>query len=263
MTCPICGNKKNKRRIGSYIQCYLCQSLFLKNPPAAKTIQEQSEIYADKLLTTNTIELSSIYKNRLDELVKYLPKNNKILDVGCGNGAFLQYIKKAGYTPFAMDISTKIINFMRKKGILGYTDMNKIPKKSFDAITAFDVIEHTTKPIKFIKQIKDKLRTNAVIMITTPNSVGISARILKQKWWVFKPEGHYILLSPKGIRCLLEKIGFKIILIKTDIFTQWFTPNNTLFKKIANKLLYMLFFPIKKYIFAHYLGDNIEVIAKL
>jgi 2-polyprenyl-3-methyl-5-hydroxy-6-metoxy-1,4-benzoquinol methylase len=261
--CPVCGSKKKKTHIGSYIQCHFCQSLFLKNPPTAKNIQKHSEIYADKLLSTNTVELKSIYETRIGELAKYLPKNSKVLDVGCGSGAFLQYIKKAGYRPFAMDISKKIINFMKKKGISGYTDMNKIPQKSFDAITAFDVIEHTTDPIKFIKEIKDKLKTKGVIMITTPNSVGISARMLKDKWWVFKPEGHYILLSPKGIRYLLEKIGFKIIFIKTDIFTQWFPPNNTLFKKIANKLLYLLFSPVKKYLFSHYLGDNIEVIAKL
>ncbi|MFH0773554.1 MAG: class I SAM-dependent methyltransferase [bacterium] len=261
--CPVCKNGGNKEKFGEYIKCNLCQSLFLGHPPTAKSMQKAFNEYAEVIDTNCTNEASLMLKERLHVLDHYLPKKSNILDVGCGNGLFLELVLKKGHIPTAMDIASQYVERLQKKGIQGYTSMRDIPRKSFDAITAFDVIEHTTNPQKFIRDIKDKLKKNSYIMLTTPNLLGISGRILRQKWWVFGPDGHFTLFSPNSLRIILEDNDFEILYCRTDAFTQWFMPNNTILKKGANKILYTFFSLIRTYAYSHYLGDNIEILAKL
>ncbi len=263
MKCPVCEKEGKKVKFGEYTRCKICQSLFLEHNPSLEAIQADSDEYADIIFDTDVGRIDVIHTQRLDALAQYIPKKSKILDVGCGNGIFLQAIARAGHTPVAMDIAPKIIEHMKKIGIQGYTKLSKIPEKSFDAATAFDVIEHTIDPQLFVREVKATLKKNGVVMFTTPNLVGVSGRILRTKWHAFGPGGHNVLFSPQSLKLILENNGFEILSLKTDTFTQWFVPSTTLPKKIANKILYTLFSPIKEYAYAHYLGDNIEFIARL
>jgi 2-polyprenyl-3-methyl-5-hydroxy-6-metoxy-1,4-benzoquinol methylase len=263
MKCPICENEKNnKKHVGVYIQCCICKSLHVEQLPDKELIQRQADIDANIMLTTHNTLVEPIHHKRLKELSRYIPKKSKILDVGSGEGIFLQYVKQEGYLPVAMDISAKLIQHMKKDGIEGYSDIKDVPSRKFAAVTSFDVIEHTPNPQIFLTQIKDKLKKNAVIMLTTPNATGISARVMQQHWWVFGPDAHLVLLTPQSMKYLLEKQGFEIIQLKTNSFTQWFVPSNNFIKSVVNKILYLLFFFIRNFAYTHNLGDNIEVIAR-
>jgi len=262
MKCPVCFKEGNKEKFGLYVKCSLCQTLFLIKPPKKKIIQKTSNLLANTIINRNNKKTLYVQKKRIKTLNCYLPKKSTVLDVGCGNGLFLELAKSEGLNSFAMDISPAIIKHLKNKGIEGYTNMSEIPNNKFNAITSFDVIEHTTNPDKFIKDMKKKLKKDGFIMITTPNLLGISGKILKDKWWVFGAENHFILFSPTSLKIKLKNNGFKIIYYKTDLLTQWFIPNNTSIKKILNKIQYMIFFPIQKLAAKKLLGDNIEILAK-
>jgi 2-polyprenyl-3-methyl-5-hydroxy-6-metoxy-1,4-benzoquinol methylase len=263
MKCPVCQSNENKKNFGEYIQCDTCKSLFLKKLPPTKLLQNQAEKDADIMITSVNEKIEAIHISRFNKIKKYVTKKDKIVDVGCGYGTFLQVVKKEGYIPIAMDVSQKLIDHLKSKGIHGYTSMKDIAEHSMSAVTGYDVIEHTTTPQLFIQQIKRIMKNNAVIMLTTPNATGISGRILKEKWWVFGPDAHCVLFSPFSLKQLLEKNGFEVISLRTDSFTRWYASNNTLLKKIANKLLFLSFMLIQKPAYTQLLGDNIEIIARL
>lgn len=263
LSCPVCKCSETKKNIGVYIVCKNCQTLYILNPPKKEDIRKSSDKYA-KINFFSTVEkkIVDIHKERLYELINSGLKGKKILDVGCGQGIFLQCVKEKKYIPYAVDISKEVVNNMKKKGIQAYSSLDVLENIKFDAITAFDVIEHTFDPDGLIKDIVSKLKQNGYIMITTPNAQGLSGRLLQKYWWVFGPDGHYTLFNVKSLKHLLKKNGFKIISIKTDIITQWLTPNNNLLKKIINKLIYITIYPLNKYLFGHLLGDNIQLIGK-
>jgi len=100
-------------------------------------------------------------------------------------------------------------------------------------------------------------------MLITPNLLGISGRILRQKWWVFGPDGHFTLFSPNSLKFILEDNNFEIIYCKTDSLTQWFMPNNTILKKAVNKMIYVVYSLFRTHVYSHNLGDSIEILAKL
>ena len=253
MKCPICNRDEGKKRFGVYIFCGQCKSLYLENPPSSATLRVENKKYANSVIAQiDTIKESLILPlERLSLLGGKLQKKSKILDVGCGYGLFLDLVLQADYVPYGMDVAFDFIRYLRKKKIPGYTNMKDVPDNYFDAITAFDVIEHIRKPQQWLIGIKKKLKKNGYIMLSTPNLLGISGRVLRHRWWVLSPDGHFTLFSPNSLRSILERNGFEVIQCKTNSITQWFVPNDSFLKKIANKILYTSFSMIKKVLFSH------------
>jgi len=170
-----------------------------------------------------------------------LESGSRILDFGCGSGLFLEFLIAKGYKAYGFDKSKKLTKHLRDLHIPSYARVSKIPNGYFDAITNFDVIEHTTKPHIFIRNVNRKLKREGILMITTPNAYGISGRILKDRWWVFGPKAHFTLFSSESLKYLLHREGFKVQCITTDTITPWFMPVHNLWFKILNKAIYMFF----------------------
>ncbi|PIS14950.1 hypothetical protein COT63_02550 [Candidatus Shapirobacteria bacterium CG09_land_8_20_14_0_10_38_17] len=108
-------------------------------------------------------------------------KSKEVLDLGTGlgNGAYYLSQKGAKYI-LAIDYSAITIKEAKKKFILPnleFKTMNALNisslKKSFDVITAFELIEHL--PINsyssFLNQIKKTLAPNGICFISTPNKL--------------------------------------------------------------------------------------------
>ena len=76
-------------------------------------------------------------------------KTNRILDVGCGHGFFLEIAKKRGWKVYGSDYADGCVDICTKKGIDMHrgtmTDDAFIPEM-FDVITSFEVLEHINTP---------------------------------------------------------------------------------------------------------------------
>jgi 2-polyprenyl-3-methyl-5-hydroxy-6-metoxy-1,4-benzoquinol methylase len=260
--CPICSNKHLHVSIKGYVECRTCKILIVKKIPNSHVIQKFIEKQSGNIIAEQRSSLiNRDYIERLHRLEHYIKPGAKILDYGCGSGLFLQFLASRGYKPYGYDKSKRLTTYLRDIDISCYTDMRQIPNGYFDAITVFDVIEHNNNASLFIRDIKRKVKKGGVLMITTPNAFGVSGKLLRSRWWVFNPKGHYVLFSPASLKNLLHKEGFKILHTTTDTITPWFMPVHTLVNKVANKIVYRCLLLFKKALFQRYLGDNIEVIA--
>ncbi|HUS60103.1 MAG TPA: class I SAM-dependent methyltransferase [Nevskiaceae bacterium] len=260
--CPVCGNRKVKTQIEGYFKCANCLSLYSKRVPTELEIQKRIDYYG-KPAANSSIDwkLIKVHKNRVIYLSRFLSKNKSLLDVGCGRGTFLKCAQDAGFKIWGVDKSKKFIEFVKKMGVEAFNSLSEVKDESFDCVTSFDVIEHTFNPKTFILEIKRKLKKRGILMMTTPNSEGISAKILKGRWWVLNPEDHYVIFNPSSLQLLLKNNGFKIIETKTDTLTQWFIANKNLMERMTNKIIYLFFKPFLKYLFSETLGDNIQIVA--
>ena len=92
-------------------------------------------------------------------LKKYasLPKDVKILDLGCGAGEFIFGLKKRGFQVFGMDFDREAIKIAKDTfglenvfslSFKDFCEKKDLPK--FDVITFFEVIEHLADPVDFI-----------------------------------------------------------------------------------------------------------------
>jgi SAM-dependent methyltransferase len=79
-----------------------------------------------------------------------LPRDAKILDIGCSGGVLLQDLKNAGYTNVTgLDFSDEAIEQCKSKGLQNVYVMDahypKFPDEEFDFIIASDCLEHLEK----------------------------------------------------------------------------------------------------------------------
>jgi len=79
--------------------------------------------------------------------LRYIPRNSTLLDVGCGKGTFLLWLKKhrPDVKTEGIDINPKYVEICRSKGLnvkLGDANNLTYQDKSFDVVTCFHVLEH-------------------------------------------------------------------------------------------------------------------------
>lgn len=136
-----------------------------------------------------------------------------LLDIGCAMGILLEEAKKMGYRVQGVDISKDAVVYCRKKGLLV---TENYPKKQFNVITAFEVIEHERDPLGMMTRVHSLLKPGGKAVLTTPNHSSIWRKIMG-KWWVgyHHPE-HVTFWDPTSLRFLMEKTGFKHIVIRHD-----------------------------------------------
>jgi 2-polyprenyl-3-methyl-5-hydroxy-6-metoxy-1,4-benzoquinol methylase len=104
------------------------------------------------------------YRNRLKLLRKHgLTRESRVLDYGCGNGLFVQFLRGQGYAHVA-GFDAYAPQY-QDRGVLDQT---------FDLIVSFDVIEHVEQPRDFVTELAGRLRAGGLLVIGTPNAQRLS-----------------------------------------------------------------------------------------
>jgi len=103
-------------------------------------------------------------------------KNTKILDVGCGTGQFLYFLKKSGYKNYyGIDISEEQIEFCKENASKNVflTDGFDYLKNNggFGLIVLNDVLANikVERLLEFLKLVHDSLGNNGKVLVKTPN----------------------------------------------------------------------------------------------
>lgn len=158
-------------------------------------------LYADSFLTIELLDkyysecnmydnVSNVIKDNTDEvhktyykiIEKYIQKEEDILEVGCGDGNELIYLKNQGYNRLSgLDPSEESIEIVNKNGINGYCGsvytMGSYIKKKFETILSICVFEHLLDLHTSIKNILSLLKTEGQVFVVVPCAEGFSSYI--------------------------------------------------------------------------------------
>lgn len=114
----------------------------------------------------------------------YFPQDRtaRILDVGCGHGAFLYFLAKAGYTNASgIDTSAEQIAKAKEFGIANtscqpaFDYLRSLPDAELDVVLMFDILEHLGQQELFdmLDEVSRVLRPGGLCLIHVPNGEGI------------------------------------------------------------------------------------------
>tara|TARA_B100000575_G_scaffold278860_1_gene266624 strand:+ start:18311 stop:19159 length:849 start_codon:yes stop_codon:yes gene_type:complete len=145
---------------------------------------------------------------------KYIYENCNLLDFGCGHGGLLSLLPN-NINKFAIDLNSTLFPLLKKEKIIPFTNINNIDKK-MDFITMFHVLEHLSDPIQILKNIKNKMSENGVLIIEVPYAKDILFNLYDNnefKNFTFWSQ-HLILYTKNTLEKILKISGFKNIHIE-------------------------------------------------
>ncbi len=190
-------------------KCKYCGFVFAKLVPSQEELEQHYQGYGrNDYLSPITIKR---YQELLDELEPYR-KTNNLLDVGCGIGYFLEEAKKKGWNVYGTEYTEEAVRICEGKGISmqkGVLNPVNYHGKMFDIITSFEVIEHINNPTEELANFNQLLRKGGLVYVTTPNFNSLLRYRLKAAYNVICYPEHLSYYTPKTLKTVFEKAGFK------------------------------------------------------
>lgn len=240
VNCNLCSKNSTKLlfRISGHniVKCTNCGLIYINPRLKEKSLHEiyKKEYYRNaefKNSSTQSLfgydlyieekeDIVNTFKRRLRVIEKY-KKHGKLLDIGCATGFFLELAESRGWGAYGTDVSKFASEYAKRKlGLknIFYGDLSKAKFKDemFDAVTIFDVIEHLPDPKGTLKEINRILKNDGLIVVTTPNSGSLAAKILGKKWEEFRrAREHIYFFSADTLSNMLEKNGFEVLKIES------------------------------------------------
>lgn len=177
-----------------------------------------SEYATDEADQTNAYVWPPLFK-----LIESLPKGSHVLDAGCGAGFFAKELNDRGFEVCGMDLAESGIARARRlwpavdfKLASVYDNIQDLFGRQFDAIISLEVVEHLYNPRLFLSRMREGLRPNGRLILSTPYHGYLKNSLIALKGgfdvhvsplW---DGGHIKFWSRRTLTSLLEEQGFRV-----------------------------------------------------
>lgn len=228
--CLLCGHDKSTPRVrgwdrmcgveGEYTlsECAHCGFLFLSPRPDAEEIKrhypESYPFYNSFLDQSDYVKSIGMYEmNKRCEAVTTAVSNGRdILDIGCSVGDFLATMQSHGWQPSGVEPDAGAAAYAAERHGIdvynGFVDDAPFTSSSFDAVTMWEVLEHTPQPLDTLRHVHDLLRPGGAIVLSVPNRSSLQSRMFGTYWIGNDFPRHYSVFSPRHMRQALRSAGF-------------------------------------------------------
>jgi 2-polyprenyl-3-methyl-5-hydroxy-6-metoxy-1,4-benzoquinol methylase len=135
----------------------------------------------------------------------------RLLDVGCGNGNFLTFARRAGWLVKGVDNDPIAVATARAQGldvIEGTLDLLDDESECYDRITISHVLEHVFDPWDLLARCYRLLKPDGVLWLETPNMNSRGRSVFGPYWRGLEPPRHLQLFSRKCLVAKIADLGF-------------------------------------------------------
>ncbi len=142
----------------------------------------------------------------------------RVLDLGCGDGAFLDYLHRCGWRTVGVDIVPAAVEAARAAGHEAYEGSIpgvELEPGSFDAASVWHTLEHVPRPDETLRALFRLLRPGGELRVGVPNVGGWLARRSGADWVHLDAPRHFFHFTPLTLRRFLLEAGFREIAITT------------------------------------------------
>lgn len=227
--CPLCGIAPKPFAVDyqgfTLCRCQKCGLEFVT--PRLSFDELADKVYSDNYFPKRdgdnrpSPETIHYLSRQLADFERLLGGRRKVLDIGCGNGAFLDFAREAGWQIAGVDIKlspdAQALDCPLWEGRLQDIDFDD---NRFDLIRLNHVLEHSQNPVTELEICRELLEPGGVLYISVPNITGISARLkslqskfkLKShRWRHYAAMHHLFFFSPETLRAVIERSGFRVL----------------------------------------------------
>lgn len=240
--CPSCGspNPQNHSKVRDHsvsgedftiLSCTSCGLLFTAEAPGPDEI---GRYYGSEEYVSHT-DTRKGPVNRLYHLVRSITVRSKrrsalranggapgrLLDYGCGTGAFAAAMRDAGWEVTALEPDgTARENALALHGLRPGRpeELGSMTDDSVDVVTLWHVLEHVHDLRGTLQHFHRILRPGGTMFLAVPNHASLDARRYGVHWAAWDVPRHLSHFSPGSMRRLLQPLGFGVV----EVRTMWF-----------------------------------------
>ena len=228
-TCPVCQSVQQysipyQSRTALPVQPVICQScgLVFINPMYTEAEKEAATScpralhrpvrFGRPIQRAHERELAGA-RRFLQFAGRFLTAGDRVLDIGCGDGALLRTLQEFGAAPTGIDLDPQGAEYLVKTYhipvVVAPFETCQLAEGQFDAVVATHVIEHFFEPVDAMKKIHRLLKPGGLLVLETPN-------ILRPKVGFHRlfsvPHNYYF--SPRTLCLAMRRAGFTPIAVR-------------------------------------------------
>jgi len=232
--CEMCGlpgeifaNGVHAEKAFRILSCPGCGLIWtdpLLDQPATAEVQHEEEYWAKDVYLSNSEAQKQRFRQQLRAFLKASgqkqPQMLKVLEVGSGLGLFLDVCEEFGISAAGCDIDADAVRYAnqaRARVRLGSLD-NFYADDTFDAVFAFNLIEHLPHPKSFFEEAYRVLRPGGTLVLETPVCESLFHRVARLgdrvtagrlNLYGLHPGGHIYKFSKKTFRLSAKGLSFQ------------------------------------------------------
>ncbi len=242
ISCPLCDASEFKERfkLNSWqlVECLSCGFVYVNPRPPVEVIEQgyrlpekqreeipfnltatYQEYYTDRHeQNTSQIEQTILH---LLKIANRVPEDCRLLDLGCGNGTFLECAVTLGLEAYGCDLGDWMKGILHQKNLMSRVYIGNFydapyPDEFFDIIHASAVLGHLYAPRRELKQLRRKLKSDGILaLMSTPNIDSIFIRLGIDSFDGNVPLTHLSYFSKNTLIRFLQQQGFQPMFTKT------------------------------------------------
>jgi SAM-dependent methyltransferase len=139
--------------------------------------------------------------------VRAVARPCRLLDFGCGDGAFIAAALAAGMQATGVEMRPE---HARSKGLRVVERVEDITGQ-FDLITLWHSLEHVRSPRNLIGALMQRLSPEGFFVVAVPNADSLQARFFGSSWFHLDVPRHLYHFTPRALRRLLEDCGLVVV----------------------------------------------------
>jgi SAM-dependent methyltransferase len=198
------------------VECNGCGMLYANPVLRQETL---AEAYKDASFDSGVeSKLAAVtYRTVIEPHLASLPSRNSALDIGAGDGAFVEELLALGFQNVVGVEPSEAPIAAAKPAVRGNLKCgifaaDQFAANSLDLITCFQVIEHVWDPVKIAADAHALLKPGGLFMIVAHDRRAFSARVMGTRSPIFDIEHLQLFDRPTGA-ALMRTAGFESITV--------------------------------------------------
>lgn len=174
--------------------------------------------YGEKAAKKNGLLIKLFQLERRYYALRSIHKPGRLLDVGCGDGVFLENLNSS-WQKFGFEPSEAGQKQLAQKAIQTFDVSKDVDvNQKFDVITLWQSFEHVAEPSVLLQQLRRLIKDDGTIFISVPNFASLQAKIFGAYWFHLDPTRHLYHYEPKQLKTILENNGYQVMHMGTHSY---------------------------------------------
>jgi 2-polyprenyl-3-methyl-5-hydroxy-6-metoxy-1,4-benzoquinol methylase len=233
--CPVCNSVKDPlpflscydhlTRSGYYqlVRCTDCGLVFTNPRPREESM---AEFYKSSAYISHAGQQQGVFQRlyfgirsfmlgrKAAQIKKLTLPGKRLLDVGCGTGAFAAHMQQQGFVVAGVEPEEAARGIALSKGVYVFekvTDPAIADGQRFDLITLWHVLEHQPRPIDSLRQYHDLMVAGGFLVIAVPQFESFDGWFYRSSWAAYDLPRHHMHFSRESLLRAAVSTGFKLV----------------------------------------------------